>query len=153
MKSDRVQLGIAPLTKQMLQTPQTIVACGVSFGCTKENPRLCRGEKEALAESKEIKRIPQQSRSGLPTTHLQQRGIPTDNLGQYRLQKCQDREILCPFRGGRAVNADARCSVHLQMLASKMPFQGLIKPPAQPEVMTEYLTHKDGSVYIPVLNK
>ena len=29
------------------------------FGCTKENPRLCRGEKKALAENKEIKRIPQ----------------------------------------------------------------------------------------------
>ena len=31
----------------------------LSLGCTKENPRLCRGEKKALAESKEIKRIPQ----------------------------------------------------------------------------------------------
>jgi len=30
-----------------------------TVGCTKENPRLCRGEKKALAENKEIKRIPQ----------------------------------------------------------------------------------------------
>ena len=30
-----------------------------SFGCTKDNPRLCRGNKRALAENKEIKRIPQ----------------------------------------------------------------------------------------------
>ena len=29
------------------------------FGCTKDNPRLCRGNKRALAENKEIKRIPQ----------------------------------------------------------------------------------------------
>ena len=28
------------------------------FGCTKENPRLCRGEKKALAENKEIKKNP-----------------------------------------------------------------------------------------------
>ena len=115
--------------------PDTTVS-GFCVGCTKDNPRLCRGNKRALAENKEIKRIPQQCRSGLPTTHLQQRGIPTDNLGQYRLQKCQNRKIHCPFRGGRAVNADVRNSVHLQMPASKKPFQGLIKPPAQPEVLT-----------------
>jgi len=34
---------------------QSIIAC---FGCTKDNPRLCRGYKKALAENKEIKKNP-----------------------------------------------------------------------------------------------
>jgi len=34
------------------------IAPAFCFGCTKGNPRLCRGNKRALAENKEIKKNP-----------------------------------------------------------------------------------------------
>ena len=43
----------------LTQNPQPLRRLGIFVvGCTKDNPRLCRGNKKALAESKEIKKNP-----------------------------------------------------------------------------------------------
>ena len=44
--------------EQNKKTRAAKTAALVSIGCTKVNPRLCRGHKKALAENKEIKKNP-----------------------------------------------------------------------------------------------
>ena len=45
--------------RKMKKVLALVLALCLCFGGTKGNPRLCRGNKRALAENKEIKRIPQ----------------------------------------------------------------------------------------------